>query len=407
MMFNLNKKQATLIALIVAVGIVISGAILLGGGAHDKQDEGDGHSHTSAKKEAKQSAPVSQAAEEIDSVKLTAEQIKTSGIRVQAADAALIRSAMTLPGEIRFNEDRTAHIVPRVSGVVLQVMADLGQQVKKGQVLATLASTAVSEQRSELSAAQKRLKLAQLTYEREKMLWREKISAEQDYLQAQQALQESDIAVRNAAQKLLAIGADGGSGKELNRYEIRAPFDGMVVEKHISLGESLKEDAPIFTLSDLSTVWAEIAVPAGNLQHIRVGENVVVKADAFASSASGKVAYVGSLLGAQTRTATARVTLTNPQGVWRPGLFVTIEVLTAESEVPVAVTNNAIHRLENRDVVFVRTADGFRAQPVKIGRSDGNRTEILQGLQAGQEYAADGSFIVRSELGKASAEHAH
>ncbi|WP_293775790.1 efflux RND transporter periplasmic adaptor subunit [uncultured Oxalicibacterium sp.] len=415
MIFNLNKKQATWIAIIVAVGLVLSGLILLGGGSQDEHGENDGHGHASVKKDEKRAAGKSEVTsdatqtqeKEVDNVKLNAEQIKTSGIKIEVADTAFIRTSMTLPGEIRFNEDRTAHIVPRVSGVVLQVTADLGQQVRKGQVLAVMASTAVSEQRSELSAAQKRLKLAQLTYAREKMLWQEKVSAEQDFLQAQQALQESEIAARNAAQKLIAIGADAGSGRELNRYEIRAPFDGMVVEKHISLGESLKEDTPIFTLSDLGTVWAEIAVPASNLPHIRVGESVVVKADAFASSASGKVAYVGSLLGAQTRTATARVTLTNPQGIWRPGLFVTIDIMTGENQVPVAVSKNAIHKLENRDVVFVRTPDGFRAQAVQLGRSDGKRIEVLQGMQLGQEYAAEGSFVVRSELGKASVEHTH
>jgi cobalt-zinc-cadmium efflux system membrane fusion protein len=133
--------------------------------------------------------------------------------------------------------------------------------VKRGQVLAVIASTGLSEQRSELLAAQKRLSLAKSTYEREKKLWEEKISAEQDYLQAQQTLREAEIAVANSQQKLVALGASATVSGSLNRYEIRAPFDGMVVEKHIALGEAVKEDASIFTISDLSFVWAEIVVP--------------------------------------------------------------------------------------------------------------------------------------------------
>jgi len=419
MIFNLKKKQAIAIAIIVAVGI-LAGALILhsdkheGGGAghgdhaHGKTETtseskaGDDHAH--ATDGDKDTAPTE---EKGKTVTLSDAQIKAAGIRVLAADSAMIRVASQLPGEIRFNDDRTAHIVPRVAGVVQSVPADLGQSVKKGQVLAVIASTAVSEQRSELAAAQKRLRLAQLTYEREKMLWQDKISAEQDYLQARQTLQEAEIASQNARQKLAAIGADTTAKGDLNRFEIRAPFDGMVVEKHISLGEAVKEDAPVFTLSDLSTVWAEIAVPARDLNRIRVGEKVLVKADAFDSSASGTVAYVGSLLGAQTRTAMARVTLVNPQGTWRPGLFVNIEVVTAEAEVPVAVPVAALHRMEERDVIFVRTEDGFRAQVVKTGRSDGRLTEIVDGLKAGEQYAGDGSFIVRSELGKADAVHAH
>src|SRR3546814_741084 len=110
-------------------------------------------------------------------------------------------------------------MVPRVAGVVQSVTADLGQQVRKGQVMAVLASATLAEQRSALLTAQKRQTLAQRTFAREKKLWEEKISAEQDYRQAQHALQEADIAVQNAEQKLLALGATSRIEGALNRYE--------------------------------------------------------------------------------------------------------------------------------------------------------------------------------------------
>lgn len=91
-------------------------------------------------------------------------------------------------------------MVPRLAGVVESVSANLGQVVQKGQVLAAIASPTASEQRSELQTAQKRLALAKTTYEREKKLWEQKVSAEQDYLQARQALNEAEVAVANANQ---------------------------------------------------------------------------------------------------------------------------------------------------------------------------------------------------------------
>lgn len=428
MKINLNKKQSTAIAIIVAVGILFAGLILLpgknsaGGDAHGhadghgdtehhaedkavKKDHTDADKHADTEHHDEKAAPAEH--EEENKIALTAAQIKTAGISLQVADAAHIKTALVLPGEIQFNEDRTAHVVPRLGGVVQSVPANLGQQVKKGQVLAVIASTGLSEQRSELFAAQKRLTLAKLTFEREKKLWQEKISAEQDYLQAQQVLHETEIAVQNARQKLSALGADAGAAGAFNRYEIRAPFDGIVVEKHISLGEAVKEDANIFTLSDLTTVWADIAVPAKDLNAVRVGEKVTVKASAFDSSATGTVAYVGSLLGVQTRTANARVTLPNPQGTWRPGLFVNVEIVSNEVQVPVAVALDAIQTINDKPVIFVKVADGFIAQEVTTGRSDGKHIEIVKGLKAGSEYAASGSFVIKSELGKASAEHAH
>jgi len=301
-------------------------------------------------------------------------------------------------------------VVPRLAGVVESISANLGQAVEKGQVIAVIASTALSEQRSELLSAQKRLELARTTFAREKHLWEAKISAEQDYLQARQVMREMEIAVQNAQQKLIALGASptvpANSGS-LNRYEIRAPFDGMVVEKHIALGEAVKEDASIFTISDLSTVWAEIIVSAKDLNVVQVGKQVTIKATAFDSTASGTLSYVGALMGEQTRTATARVTLDNPQMAWRPGLFITVDLPAKESDVPIAVASDAIQMVKNQATIFIRVPGGFVAQPVTTGLSDGKVTEIAAGLMPGTEYAVNGSFVIKSEQGKSSAEHSH
>ncbi|KWT97324.1 MULTISPECIES: efflux RND transporter periplasmic adaptor subunit [unclassified Variovorax] len=339
-------------------------------------------------------------------VNMSDAQIKAASITLDSSGPATIRSALQFPGEIRFNEDRTAHIVPRVAGVVESVSANLGEQVKKGQVLAVISSSAVSETRAELQGAQRRRELAQTTYEREKTLWEQKISPEQDVLQARQALREAEIAVANATQKLLTLGATPSS-TSLGRFELRAPFDGMVVEKHIALGEAVKEDANVFTVSDLSTVWAEMSVAARDLQQVRVGERAVVRAGAFDASANGTISYVGSLIGEQTRTARARVVLANPQGAWRPGLFVNVEVLANEVNSPVTVASSALQTVDDKPVVFLRVAGGFVPQPVQVGRSDGKRIEILSGLKPGSSVAAAGSFIVKSEQGKGSATHTH
>lgn len=340
-------------------------------------------------------------------VALSDAQIKNTGVTLQTAGPARIKSELVLPGEIRFNEDRTAHVVPRLAGVVEAVPANLGQQVKKGQVLAVVASATLASQRSERLAAEKRLTLARMTFQREKALWEEKISAEQDYLQARQALHEAEIAAHNTQQQLDALGAGRGSAGALNRYEIRAPFDAMVVEKHITLGEALKEDAHIFTLSDLSTVWAEVVVPAKELGVVRVGAKARVKATAFDSQALGSVSYVSALIGEQTRSAKARISLANPELAWRPGLPVEVELISEEADVPVAVAAEAIHTIADAPVVFVRIPGGFVPQPVTLGRGDGRRVEVVRGLKAGTPYAAAGSFIVKAEHGKAGAAHEH
>ncbi|KQW64766.1 efflux RND transporter periplasmic adaptor subunit [Variovorax sp. Root411] len=376
---------------------------------HDhSHGEASGHADKEHHEEDKREASHEPAGHKEDEEKIafTDEQIKAADVSIESAGPARIKTSLQLPGEIKFNEDRTAHVVPRVAGVVDSVPANLGQEVKRGQVLAVLSSPGLSEQRSALQSAQRRLELARTTYEREKKLWEEKISPQQDYLQAQQAMQEAQIAVANANQKLLALGATPGSSA-LGRYELRAPFDGMVVEKHISLGESVGEAVNVFTISDLSNVWAEISVAANNLNLVRIGEPVTIRSTSFDQTASGTVSYVGSLIGAQTRTATARVTLTNPQRIWRPGLFVNVELVASETDASVTVSAEAVQTVEDKPTVFLKVPGGFVPQHVQTGRSDGKRIEIVSGLKPGAAYAASGSFVVKSQQGKSSATHTH
>ncbi|NAT60844.1 efflux RND transporter periplasmic adaptor subunit [Pseudomonas syringae pv. actinidifoliorum] len=374
---------------------------------HESEDAHGDEDHASdPKKPSSAAAEQPHEEEEKGHIELTAEQIKTAGIELATAEPRQMSTTVTFPGEIRFDEDRTAHVVPRVSGVVESVKVDLGQAVKKGQVLAVIASQQISDQRSELNAAQRRQELARLTLQREKKLWEDKISAEQDYLQARQDFQEADINLANARQKISAIGASL-SPSAGNRYELIAPFDSMVVEKHLGIGEMVNEASNAFTLSDLSRVWATFGVAPRDLDKVVVGRPVIVSAHDLNAQVEGKIGYVGSLLGEQTRAAAVRVTLANPQGAWRPGLFVSVEVAAEQSSVAVSVPDSAIQSIEEKPSVFVRNAEGFQLTPVTLGRRDGGHVEIVKGLAAGTQVAAAGSFILKSELGKGSAEHAH
>lgn len=426
---RISQPQLIAMAVIVVLGLAAGAFVLKSGGegsategAHEEQGhtESKGHDdkehHDAKSADAHEDAKAHGDAEhhekdgakegEEPPVALSADQVKAAGIAVEPASAGRIRTTLQMPGEVRFNEDRTAHVVPRVAGVVESVAVNLGQQVRKGQVLAVISSVTLSDLRSELQSAQKRLGLAKITHEREKKLFEDKISPQMDFLQAQQAWREAEIAVANASQKLKALGAAPGS-PDLNRYELRAPFDGMVVEKHLALGEAVKEDANVFTLSDLSSVWADVSVAAKDLPLIRVGDKVMVHSSAFEGATTGTVAYVSALIGEQTRTATARVVLPNPKLSWRPGLFVNVEVVAGEVQAPVTVAASAIQAFEGREVVFVEVPGGFQARTVKLGRTDGQRTEITSGLQVGQRHASTNSFVIKAEIGKASAEHEH
>ena len=402
MKFNLDKKSRKSILGVVLIGILLGATIIFWkkGGQTEAVQEAHGEQPRASKQAKKEDHP----AAGNGLIVLSNQQIRTAGIATAKAAPAAIGTVVQLPGEVRFNEDRTAHIVPRVAGVAESVSADLGATVRKGQVLAVISSPELADLRSTALATQKRLGLAKVTYAREKKLWEDKISAEQDYLQAQQALREAEIAAQTANSKLTALGANGPSGP-LNRYVLRAPFDGVVVEKHITQGEMVKEDTNVFLLSDLSTVWVNVVVTAKDLEAIRVGQTATVKSTSSSSSASGKVSYVGALLGEETRSATARVVLSNPALAWRPGLFVNVNMTRGTREVPVAVVSDAVQTIDGKPVVYVRVAQGFQAENVSVGASDGKFVEIVSGLEPGAAYATAGSFVLTAEQGKGSAEH--
>ena len=407
---NLTKKQLIVIAAIIIVSVFLAVLILLPTSSEKARVDSSPPAQVDkvpAEVEGVAKKSVEPAETGEAKVAIADAALKASGITLQAAGTAKINASLTLPGEIQFNEDRTAHVVPRLAGVVEAVKVSLGQRVAKGEVLAVIASTDLSEQRSELLTAQKKVALARVTFVREARLWKEKVSAEQDYLQARQSLAEAEIDQQNAKQKLSALGASTGSSGGLNRFELRAPFAGTIVEKHIALGESVKEDANVFTISDLSTVWAEVAVPASSLNSVRVGRKVTVKASSFDATSTGTIGFVGSLLGEQTRTAKARVVLSNPDASWRPGLFVTVDIEDAagQSDIAIAVASDAIQSVEDKPTVFVRVPGGFVAQHITVGRSDAKSTEVTSGLKAGTQYAATGSFVIKAELGKSEAEH--
>ncbi len=340
-------------------------------------------------------------------VTMTDAQLQGAGVMLAEAGPATIGTTVSLLGEVRYNSDRTVQVVPRLAGLVESVAANAGDRVRKGQVLAVLSSQTLADQRATLLAAQRRLALARTTYEREKTLWEEKISPQQDMLQARAAMQDAEIDAQSARQKLTALGSAAGGDGNLTRYELRAPIDGVVTDKRISVGESVKEDAAVFTVSDLSSVWVEAPVSVQDLGVVATGQKATVRANAFEAVAEGRVAYVSALMGEQTRSAVARIVVSNDKGLWRPGLPVTVDVIAEETQVPVAVAAEATQDLRDWKVVFGRYGDALEARPLELGRSDGRQVEVLSGLRAGERYAAKNSFVIKAELGKAGASHDH
>ena len=192
------------------------------------------------------------------------------------------------------------------------------------------------------------------------------------------------------------------SNESLVTYEVKSSIDGVVLELHMTPGELIGDDKHIVTIADLSSVWAELTVYQKDIDKIKLGQSTQIYFKNIENAVNGKIFYFSPPVDEHTRTATARVRLNNSSGYWKPGMFITGKVLTDFVVVDQAVTLNAIQNFEGQKVVFVKEGEGFRPQPVTIGKTNTNYTEILSGLQDGQTYIAEGAFVIKSELLKES-----
>lgn len=348
-------------------------------------------------------------------VQLSDDEIRTSLIQVETAGPVTLRSILELPGEIVLNADKATHVVPRTPGVVQEILKSQGDAVRRGEVIAVIDSRELAEAKRDFIDTAQVLEFARRAFEREERLWKRNISSEASYLAEERAFREAELRHRSARQQLEALGIGTEAlralldqpNSVLTRYEVRAPFDGVVIEKKVATGQAVTEDEDLFTVADLSTVWVNVTVYAKDLNAVRVGQDVTVRSEAPNMEARGSIVYIGELVGGEARAATARVVLPDPERRWRPGLFVSVAVVQDEATVPVAIKREGLQMFRDWDVVFVRVDDMFEARPLELGRQDGAWVEVLSGLQAGERYASANSFILKADLGKAGASHDH
>ncbi|MDB5583149.1 MAG: Secretion protein HlyD [Bradyrhizobium sp.] len=190
------------------------------------------------------------------------------------------------------------------------------------------------------------------------------------------------------------------SNQSLTTYDLKAPINGTIIERQISLGEYASEQKPAFVVADLSTIWAELSVYRHDFKRVRIGDEVLVDPDDGGGDVKATISYVSPVGASDTQTALARAVLTNPDGRLRPGLFVTARLVLAKRNAQVAVRIGAIQTLEKKTIVFVREGDKIEARPVLIGESDAQHAEVKSGLYEGERYVAENSFVVKAEMYK-------
>lgn len=347
-------------------------------------------------------------------IKLSSDQIKALKIDIGAVGPGQLQRTVVVPGNVMMDPDLIGHVPAKVVGTVVELRKRLGDTVQKGEIVAFLESREVADAKSEYLTAGSSLELQINLFERERTLFEKKISAEQQFLRAENAFALSRLRHDLARQKLSALDVDEAEIAELpkqpvsnlRRYALRAPISGRVIERKVDLGAPVggdQQEKEVYVIADLSSVWVELVVSNSDLAFVKEGDSITV-IGAGQAKAIGRLLFVSPVASKDTRSTRVIVTLENADRQWRPGAFASAEIPIDRRSVGLLLPRTAVQTIEGKPTVFVRVPDGFEARGIDTGAQTEEVVEVTAGLRPGETVALTNTFVLKSDLGKARAE---
>lgn len=345
-------------------------------------------------------------------VRLPNDQVVRAGIEVHPVVRKEFRTHRDFPGTITPNQHALAEVTTLVRGRVVDVYADLGQQVKAGDLLALLYSGELGMAQSAYLKADARLYVAEQSYERAKMLLTEKVIGLAESQRRKGEMLSIRAEKREARDRLELYGMTEKQIRQLDAdHSIRsfvpivAPFDGRVIARNLTKGEVVETTEKLFVVADLSEVWVLANIPEKDIPYIHTDQTtedqaVEVLVNAYPNRVfHGKITYVGDVLDVATRTMNLRLELPNPDKKLKPEMFATIRVYSEPEPNVLVVAEAAVQRDRERKFVFVqREPSVFESREVKLGDSNGREVKVLDGLREGESVVTKGAFVLKSEL---------
>ena len=355
--------------------------------------------------------------EENNKISLTSQQMSEFNITTQKAASGSINAQIVRPAEIKFDQDRIVHVIPRVDGTVKSVFTSEGQFVKKGTLMAVMDSRELADAKAEYLASVARLQLAKENLGRETRLSRRKILAEKQFLDTRTKKIEAQIAQRVAMQKLRALGLSKqailglpkAKDETLSLFFVNAPFSGIVIERHMVVGEtrSVEKEAltsrkAAFVIADLNKVWVDISIYPKDFKTVKKGQQVNVILEDGGPPVTGTIAFVSPHILEVTRTGIARAILDNSSGRLHPGVYLKAEIATSHRKAGVRIPKQAVQTSEHGKIIFVKEGNDFAQREIQLGEENQQFVEVISGLKIGETYVSSGAFTLKAQLGKSA-----
>lgn len=334
-------------------------------------------------------------------VKLAPALEERLGVRTALAGDAATAAAVTVPGSLEYDPDAYAEVGPRLDGRVTALHARLGDRVKKGDLLVELVVPSVADAQAAVAVAGANRSAAEKNAARERDLATRGLTTAREVEVAEAELARARAEHAAASTRLMALGADGPAAR--GALWLRAPIDGVVVERRTALGAFLSASSDAFVVADTSRLVAVLDVNEADLPYLAIGASVRFEADgAPGRSFTGTLAHLEPSIGKTTRLARARVAAPNPDGALRPGMFVRASIAAADRPGGgVALPAEAVQPLGRDDVAFVAKGDGaYEVRVLRVARRTAELVEVSSGVARGEPVAVEGAFLLRAEASK-------
>jgi len=377
--------------------------------------------------EAAKAAPAKKEPAVQASVVLAAAAQKDAGVAVEPARYRSLAQVLSSTARLTNDENQTWRVGAIAEGRIVHVLANPGDVVKTGQVLARMHSHNIHESRAEyrkavneLARAQNQESSARRVRDRARRLYEIKAGSQEQWELAETELRNAQTTVANARYEVertrnhlvefLGIPADFTDHQSPTHNDnddyipVRAPATGVVLARNVTSGTVVTPANDLFVVSDLSRLWAMAEVNEEYLGKLRVGMPVRVSVQAYPRQFfPGRIGKLGESLDPATRTVKVRVDVPNAGGKLKPEMYATTAIELGGSERALFVPEEATQEVRGQTVVFVRTApDRFEARPVQTGRGLDGAVEIVRGLKDSEAVAVRGAFVLKSEFLKAS-----
>lgn len=373
----LYRLRSTALKPVASLGTVLTTAILLSAGLVG--------CHSSASSE---SGDVKQSTQHVNLL---------ASARIDTARLAPVNNQLDLTGKITFNQDKVVKVFPLVGGHIEAVKAELGDYVRKGQVLAIIRSGDLADLEQQSIAAKGQLSLAQKNMQVAEDMSQSGFTSQREVMTARQQLEAARGEVKRVNERRSILGGTG------SQYIVRAPVSGFVVEKNASQGMEMRSDDPenLFTISNLDQVWVLANVYESDLSHIQVGYQAKITTLSYPDRPfTGRVDKIFNVLDPDSKTMKVRITLTNADYTLKPEMFANVNVEYAGHDERIAIPSQAVVFDKSRNFVVVVTSKGEPVvREIDIFKTVGDRTYVSNGIKPGERVVTQNQLLIYNALG--------